>query len=132
MNVCVVRKYQNKVLLVKNKKRGGWEFPGGKIDFEKDIVVPGIIDIEKVARREYAEETNTEDLIDLKPNRSFYNPTTQTFFMVYYVDFPFHEKIIIGDKSIGKAKEFPTNKLPNMNFTEDIATITVILESQVN
>lgn len=123
MNVCIVRCCENNVLLVKNRKRDGWEFPGGKIDFQNDAIIPGIIDIEAVARREYLEETE-QPVFDLgKPDRQFYNPGTKTFFLIYYVTEPFQEKIIKNDKSIVAAKDWNTNNLPKMAFKEDIKII---------
>src|SRR5438105_8190959 len=47
---CVVIQNDNKYLLVYNKKFGGWQFPGGKLEKGENA--------EEAAKREIFEETN--------------------------------------------------------------------------
>ena len=81
INVCVVRKCKNKVLLVKNKNRNGWEFPGGKVDPKGDSIANGVFDIILAGSREYQEETE-QPLSCGNPTQIYFNSGTNTVFLV--------------------------------------------------
>lgn len=99
MNACVIRitsssssdeesscnKTKTKILLVKHKERQ-WEFPGGKIDYNKDRYADTqIVDLMHTAQRELQEETSIpySKLLTTSPTNILFNAEYNTVFFVY-------------------------------------------------
>ena len=152
MNVCVIRKCKNKdkdkVLLVKNKKRKGWEFPGGKIDPGKDSILghTDVFNVLLAAEREYLEETEQKLSLSIiskkskknkktkktkkpkKPDDVYFKVETNTIFLVYNCDTPIETKEITTDHSIVQIKEFEIDNLPSLAFPSDIKILVDALQ----
>ena len=127
MNVCTIRICKNYVLLVYNSERNGWEFPGGKVDYEKDGEEE-IIDITKSGLREYVEEVGGggDDL--LRSSKVYMNHKSQTLFLVYLAnDFLLKQRCIVKDVTNGdvitKYAEFPFYKRYGEDDTESLGLL---------
>lgn len=72
-------KFNEVIKLVKNKQRE-WEFPGGKVEFDRDTLHGSceLIDLIKSAKRELEEEAGTDIEISGSPNRIIYKQSTST------------------------------------------------------
>lgn len=127
INSCIVRiNYRGRVLLVKNKKRQ-WEFPGGKIEDQKDrFTMNGeFVDLLKGCSREFQEEVGNDIGCIGCPDKVLYRKQSNTVFFVYIYQpcvfdcFQKYMKIISNDDSIEDVREFEVHDLPILSFGTD-------------
>lgn len=139
MNTCIIR-FNNKsdVLLIKHRDRQ-WEFPGGKIDNEKDCYKgSGFIDLIKSVSREFKEEVgNGLGCIGCPCEMIFKQDSSTIFFVYKYQPCVFNcfekyketlqDKILNSpDSKIECIKEFKINELPLLSFETDRELIKLI------
>lgn len=136
MNVCIVKiTIQHKVLLVKHVTRG-WEFPGGKVDYEKDKFYDHscMVDLLAAATREFEEEvsSDTKTVFKGKPSNILFEPNFNTVFFIYdeqSCDTPTthtrsithhphtHPHTHSQDEAISECRYFTLEQLQDLNFS---------------
>lgn len=134
--VCIIRRFQNQVLLVHNKQRGGWEFPGGNLESSDLISEHGfqnlhVYNLLKGAHREYTEETEStekeiQEIAEGKVKGLYYNSDTGTLFILIKAKNSFLERTVRFDGGIDYAKEFNFENLPELSFPSDKAVLLEI------
>lgn len=125
MNACIVRcSIDDKVLLVKHKTRG-WEFPGGKIDNEKDrFENTEMIDLLHTATREFHEEVSGQIGCVGSPTKVLFNTEYKTVFFVYtkqmciFDCFDEYEHFLVSeDEAIEDVEQFSIEDINNITFS---------------
>ena len=127
MNACIVRfTIDNKILLVKNRNRG-WEFPGGKVDYEKDKLKGGsrsnIIDLLQAATREFKEEVSEYIGCVGSPSKILFEPTHHTVIFVFkdqdcaFDCFEKYEHYLSCDPAIEEVKQFEVSEIDQLKFS---------------
>jgi len=134
--VCIIRRFENNVLLVRNIQRGAWEFPGGKLEPSDLIPEHGfqnlhIYNLLKGARREYIEETESteKEIQELGKYKikGLYSDGG-TLFILIDAKHSFLERTVRFDEGIDYAKEFDFENLPELSFPADKAILSEILK----
>lgn len=126
LNACIVRfTVDNKVLLVKHRLRE-WEFPGGKIDTDKDrLGNTDTIDLLKTATREFREEVSEYIGCVGSPERILFEPNYRTVFFVYinqdcaFDCFEKYADYIGNDPAIEKVEHHTIDSINDIVFSFD-------------